>query len=133
MGLSRKKVYISNIVKFRPRVPNQTTQNRKPTSEEMAPFRPYVAREVEVVDPKIIVALGGTAAEGLLGFTGSVGSARGRIHHFSGIPTIVTYHPSYLLRNGAISEKRKVWEDMMLAMDELGMAITAKQRRFFSA
>ena len=131
MGLERSDVYISNIVKFRPKLPNQTTQNRQPTPEEMEPFKPYVAREVEVVEPKVIVALGRTAAEGLLDVSESIGRARGRQFDFNGIPAYITYHPSYLLRNGAISEKRKVWEDMLLVMDELGMTITEKQRAFF--
>lgn len=131
MGLDRQQVYISNIVKFRPGVPNQTTQNRKPTSEEMAPFRAYVAREIEIVEPRVIVALGGTAAGGLLHFEGSVGSARQRVHDFRGIPTLVTYHPSYLLRNPQLSERRKLWEDLMKAMEILGMPISEKQRRFF--
>jgi uracil-DNA glycosylase len=131
MGLAREQVYISNIVKFRPKIPNQTTQNRKPTRDEMAPFRPYVAREVEVVQPKVIVALGGTAAEGLVDYEGSVGSARMQQHDFRGIPTLVTYHPSYLLRNPALSERRKLWEDCMKAMEILGMPISTKQRGFF--
>ncbi|MGK0190294.1 MAG: uracil-DNA glycosylase family 4 [Verrucomicrobiales bacterium] len=131
MGLSRDKVYISNIVKFRPKVPNQTTQNRKPTADEMAPFRPYLSQEVEIVEPKVIVALGGTAAEGLLEYEGSVGAARGRTHDFRGIPTLVTYHPSYLLRNPALSERRKLWEDCMKAMEIIGMPVSEKQRTFF--
>ena len=131
MGLSRKQVYISNIVKFRPKVPNQTTQNRKPTRDEMSPFRAYVKREVEIVQPKVIVALGGTAAEGLLHYEGSVGAARQRTHDFQGIPTLVTYHPSYLLRNQQLSERRKVWEDLMKAMDILELPVSDKQRRFF--
>lgn len=131
MGMSRETVYISNIVKFRPKVPNQTTQNRKPTATEMMPFRPYLTKEVEIVQPKVIVALGGTAAEGLLDYSGSVGAARGRTHDFRGIPTLVTYHPSYLLRNPALSERRKLWEDCMRAMEILEMPISAKQRAFF--
>jgi uracil-DNA glycosylase family 4 len=131
MGFQRSDVYISNIVKFRPKLPNQTTQNRQPTPEEMAPFKPYVAREVEVVQPKVIVALGRTAAEGLLDVTDSIGKARGRRFDFNGIPAFITYHPSYLLRNGAVSEKRKVWEDLLIVMEEIGMPITEKQRRFF--
>lgn len=131
MGLAREQVYISNIVKFRPKVPNQTTQNRKPTLEEMEPFRDYVAREVEIVQPKVIIALGGTAAQGLVAYEGSVGAARMQKHDFRGIPTLVTYHPSYLLRNPALSERRKLWEDCMKAMEILGMPISPKQRGFF--
>ena len=83
------------------------------------------------VAPKVIVALGGTAMEGLLGLDGSVGSQRSRFHTLRGVPVMVTYHPSYLLRSGEKSEKRKVWEDLLLVMDQLGMPISAKQRSFF--
>ena len=77
MGLSREEVYISNIVKFRPATPRQTTNNRKPTPEEMAACMPFVRAEIGIVKPECIIALGGTAAEGLLGLTGTVASMRG--------------------------------------------------------
>ena len=133
MGLRREAVYISNIVKFRPKIGDgrQGTSNRAPSPEEMAASVDYVKREIEIVEPKIIVALGGTAMTGLLGLDGSVGRARGRKYEFEGRPAIVTYHPSYLLRSGALSEKRKVWEDMLFAMEELGMPVSEKQRGFF--
>ncbi len=133
MGLRREEVYISNIVKFRPSTgrANQGTANRKPTAEEMAASVEYVRAEIEIVEPKLIVALGGTAMEGLLGIEGSVGRARGTVHDFDGRPAIVTYHPSFLLRSGAIGDKRKVWEDMLIAMEELGMPIGDKQRGYF--
>ena len=132
MGLARDQVYISNIVKFRPATPNQTTNNRKPTAEEMAACLPFVRAEIDIIRPACIVALGGTAAEGLLGLAGSVGSMRGSWHRLDGIPVRVTYHPSYLLQSGAnLSIKRQVWEDMLLVMEELIMPISPKQRGFF--
>ncbi|BCX47129.1 hypothetical protein HAHE_10370 [Haloferula helveola] len=132
MGLERPAVYISNIVKFRPAMPNQTTNNRKPTLDEMASCLPFIREEVKVVRPKCIVALGGTAAEGLLGLSGSVGAMRGRWHEFEGIPVRVTYHPAYLLHgNAALSDKRKIWEDMLEVMEKLGLPISDKQRGFF--
>jgi DNA polymerase len=132
MGLAREEVYISNIVKFRPATPKQTTNNRKPTLEEMASCLPFIRSEVGIVKPECIIALGGTAAEGLLGLTGSVGSMRGSWHEFGGIPVRVTYHPSYLLRSQSdLSTKRQVWEDMLAVMERLGMPISEKQRGFF--
>lgn len=132
MGLPREEVYISNIVKFRPATPRQTTNNRKPTPEEMAACLPFVRKEVEIVEPACIIALGGTAAEGLLGLSGTVGSMRGGWHAFNGIPTRVTYHPSYLLQSGSnLSVKRQVWEDMLAVMEKLDMPISEKQRGFF--
>lgn len=131
MGLPRGTVYISNIVKFRPATPGQTTNNRKPTLEEMASCMSFVRAEVEIVKPRCIVALGGTAAEGLLGLAGSVSAMRGRWHEFNGIPVRVTYHPSYLLRSTSVRDKRAVWEDMLEVMEKLGMPISDKQRSFF--
>jgi len=132
MGLARKEVYISNIVKYRPALPNQGESNRKPTAQEMAACLPIVEAEVAVVEPKVIVALGGTAMEGLLKIEkGVVSRARAQFHDFKGIPLMVTYHPSYLLRNQDVSERRKVWEDLMMVMERLGMPISDKQRRFF--
>ena len=132
MGLTRQDVYISNIVKFRPATARQTTNNRKPSPEEMAACLPFIRAEVGIVRPACIIALGGSAAEGLLGLTGAVGAMRGAWHHFEGIPVRVTYHPSYLLQSGAnLAIKRQVWEDMLMVMEELILPISAKQRGFF--
>jgi DNA polymerase len=132
MGIARDEVYISNIVKFRPATPRQTTNNRKPTTEEMASCLPFIREELAIIRPACVIALGGTAAEGLLGLNGSVTSMRGQWHDFDGIPTRVTYHPSYLLQSGGNnSVKRQVWEDMLAVMEQLGMPISEKQRGFF--
>ncbi|MES2923189.1 MAG: uracil-DNA glycosylase [Verrucomicrobiota bacterium] len=132
MGLSREEVYISNIVKFRPATPNQTTNNRKPTPEEMAACMPFVRAEIGIVKPECIIALGGTAAEGLLGLTGTVTSMRGPWHDFEGTPVRVTYHPSYLLQSGGgNSVKRQVWEDMLVVMEKLALPVSDKQRGYF--
>ena len=133
MGFQRSDIYISNICKFRPALKNQTTNNRKPTRQEMDACLPFVRAEIAIVKPKCIVALGATAAEGLLERQDPVGRMRGSWHEFEGIPVRVTYHPSYLLHNdAAVSEKRKVWDDMLIVMDFLEMAISEKQRGFFS-
>lgn len=131
MGLSRDMVYISNIVKFRPALPNQRTNNRAPTPEEIEACLPIIMHEIQVIQPKMIVALGGTAAVGLLGIQGSVSSMRGRFHDLNGIPVRVTYHPSYLLRSDNPREKRKVWEDMLAVMERMGMPVSEKQRGYF--
>ncbi len=132
MGLSREEVYLSNIVKFRPATAKQTTNNRKPTPEEMAVCLPFVRAEIGIVKPECIVALGGTAAEGLLGLAGTVTSMRGPWHDFEGTPVRVSYHPSYLLQSGGSNPvKRQVWEDMLAVMEKLGLPISDKQRGFF--
>ena len=132
MGISREEVYISNIVKFRPATPKQTTNNRKPTPEEMTACMPFIRAEIGIVKPECIIALGATAAEGLLGLTGTVPTMRGPWHDFEGTPVRVTYHPSYLLQNGGGNTvKRQVWEDMLAVMEKLGLPISDKQRGFF--
>ena len=136
MGLDRPQVYISNICKFRPAMDNQGSSNRKPTAEEMRVCLPFVLKEIDLIKPQVIVALGATAAEGL-GIPGTVGGLRGKFHSTSGIPTMVTYHPSYLLREektgDGIRAKRQVWEDMLKVMEKLGLPISEKQRGYFQA
>ncbi|MBK1831942.1 uracil-DNA glycosylase [Verrucomicrobiaceae bacterium R5-34] len=131
MGLSRSSVYLTNIVKFRPSMVNQTTNNRKPSLEERAACMPIFQAEIDIVAPKVIIALGGTAAQSLLDSTEPVTKLRGAFHEFSGVPVRVTYHPSYILHNEATSEKRKLWEDMLSVMELLNMPINDKQRGYF--
>jgi len=132
MGVSREEIYISNLVKFRPATPRQTTNNRKPNAAEMAACLPLLREEIAIVRPECLVAMGGTAAEGLLGLKGPVGSMRGRWHDFDGIPARVTYHPSYLLQSGgSMAAKRQLWEDMLAVMERLSLALSAKQRGYF--
>jgi DNA polymerase len=134
MGVSREEVYITNIVKFRPALAGQTTSNRKPSPEEMAACMPFVREEIAIIRPECIVALGGTAGEGLLGLSGAVRGMREKWHAFEGIPARVTYHPSYLLQSGGnMGVKRQLWEDMLAVMEKLGMLISDKQRGFFLA
>jgi uracil-DNA glycosylase len=135
MGLRREDVYISNICKFRPAVEGvQGSRNRQPTAEEMAVCLPYLLTEIALIRPQVIVALGATAAQGL-GIEGGVGRLRARFHDFQHIPVMVTYHPSWLLRqeqdNKGMESKRLVWEDMLLVMEKLGMSVSEKQRAFF--
>lgn len=132
MGLSRDSVYISNIVKFRPSTPRQTTNNRKPDADEIAVCMPFIRAEINIVRPACIIALGSVAAEGLLGKTNQINTMRSSWHEFEGIPVRVTYHPSYLLRSDAnLSVKRQTWEDMLAVMERLEMPISTKQRAYF--
>ncbi len=131
MGLTREQVYIGNIVKCRPDVPEGTAGNRKPTKQEMETCVPYLRAQIEVIKPSAMVALGATAVEGLFGPVGTIGSLRGKFLEYRGIPLMPTYHPSYLLRNQSNTEKRKVWEDLLKIMEQLEMPISEKQRNFF--
>jgi len=130
MGLSRQTVYIANILKCRPDTPGQAYGNRKPTPEEMQTCIPYLEAQIDLIKPKVLVALGGTAVEGLLGMSGIM-KMRGNWQTYRGIPLMPTYHPSYLLRNQAPAEKRRVWEDMMQVMEKLELPISEKQRGYF--
>ncbi len=130
MGLNRQAVYIANILKCRPDTPGQLSGNRKPTPEEMQTCISYLEAQIDMIKPKVLVALGGTATEGLLGL-GGIMKLRGNWQTYRGIPVMPTYHPSYLLRNQAPSEKRRVWEDMMQVMEKLGLPISEKQRGYF--
>jgi DNA polymerase len=131
MGLSRETVYIANILKCRPNTPGQSAGNRKPTPEEMQTCIPYLHEQIDIIRPKVLVALGATAVEGLLGKTVGITRLRGTWHTYRGIPLMPTYHPAYLLRNQALSEKRRVWEDMLQVMEKLGLRISEKQRGYF--
>jgi uracil-DNA glycosylase family 4 len=104
-----KEVYIANIVKCRP--PN----NRNPSAEEAAQCMPYLARQIELIQPKLIVALGKVAATNLLGEDAPIASLRGILHDYHGIPLVVTYHPAYLLRSP--SAKAQAWQDLCFALD----------------
>ena len=102
-----KNVYIANVVKCRP------PGNRNPEPDEIAACAPYLTRQIQLIQPKLIIALGKIAALRLLGTDKTIASLRGRLHDFQGVPLLVTYHPAYLLRN--LSDKAKVWEDLCLA------------------
>jgi DNA polymerase len=112
MDLARgKNVYIANVVKCRP--PN----NRNPESREMRCCEPYLARQIALIRPKLIVALGKIASNHLLATDASIGSLRGRVHDYRGIPLIVTYHPAYLLRS--LPDKAKAWVDLCFARETM--------------
>ncbi len=131
MGLTRNDVYIANILKCRPDMPAGASGNRKPTTEEMATCLPYLKTQIDIIVPEVIVALGATAVEGLLGVKSPMNQMRGKFVQWRDIPLMPTYHPAYLLRNQRISEKRKVWEDLLRVMEQLKMPISKKQRDYF--
>lgn len=131
MGFQRDSVYIANILKCRPDTPGQAFGNRKPTAEEMQTCLPYLQAQIEIIHPRVMVALGATAVAGLLGNTTGITRLRGNWQEFRGIPVMPTYHPAYLLRNQSMTEKRKVWEDMLQVLERLEMPISEKQRGFF--
>ncbi len=111
IGLSRQNVFICNVLKCRP------PGNRNPLPEEIANCEPYLFKQLEIIQPKVICALGTFAAQTLLKTEASISSLRGRFHEFRGSKLICTFHPAYLLRNP--EEKRKVWEDMKMIRAEL--------------
>jgi uracil-DNA glycosylase len=103
----RESVYITNIVKCRP------PQNRKPLPDEIAACIPYLHRQLEIIRPKVILCLGSTSAEAMLGVRRSLGELRGKVHTYNGIPLVVTYHPAALLRNP--NWKKPTWDDVRIA------------------
>lgn len=136
MGYSRETVYIANILKCRPDLPEGNRGNRPPRPEEMDTCKPFLVRQIEILRPKVIVALGNTAVQGLLNVRSTMGSVRGRWQDFRGIPVMPTFHPSYLLRSEdgpdrGFGEKRKTWTDMLLVLERLGRPITEKMRGYF--
>ena len=131
MGFKRSDVYLANVLKCRPDVPATAAGNRKPKAEEIQACRAYLAEQIEIIRPKLLVALGTTAMEGLTGTHEPIGHLRGHWQEYQGIPVMPTYHPAYLLHKPSLSEKRKVWEDMLLVLERLGKPISNKQRGFF--
>ncbi|MCU0305572.1 MAG: uracil-DNA glycosylase [Thermoanaerobaculales bacterium] len=111
MGFERREVYIANVVKCRP------PGNRDPKDDEMAACSAYLDRQIELVRPRVIVALGRFAANRLTGADKSLGALRSRWSHYRGVPLLVTYHPAYLLRTPA--DKRKAWDDLKLVLAKL--------------
>ncbi|MBI4584628.1 MAG: uracil-DNA glycosylase [Planctomycetes bacterium] len=120
MGLSRREVYIANVVKCRP------PDNRVPFPVEMIACMPYLRRQIEIIRPLVLCALGSTAAKALLQTTESISRLRGRFFDYQGIPLLPTFHPSYLLRNEP--DKRLAWEDLQKLMRLLGLPLAPGRR-----
>jgi uracil-DNA glycosylase len=131
MNFAREDVYIANILKCRPDMPAGSFGNRPPTPKEMQTCRPYLVEQIDIIQPSVLVALGAVAVEGLLGTRAAMRELRGRWHTYNRIPLMITYHPAYLLRNQAPSEKRKVWEDMLQVLERLELPISERQQNYF--
>jgi DNA polymerase len=106
-GRAAERVYIANTLKCRP------PRNRNPAPEEMAACEPFLVRQIQLVQPRIILAMGRFAVQALLRSNEPIGKLRGRVHEYQGVPLVVTYHPAYLLRN--LPDKARAWEDLCLA------------------
>jgi uracil-DNA glycosylase len=102
-----QRVFIANALKCRP------PRNRNPTAAEMAQCEPFLVRQIELLRPRLILAMGRFAVQALLRSDEPIGKLRGRVHHYQGVPLVVTYHPAYLLRN--LPDKARAWEDLCLA------------------
>ncbi len=106
-----ENVYIANVLKCRP------PGNRNPEPDEVACCEPYLKRQIALIRPRIILAVGKFAAQTLLGREATISSLRGQVHRYEGVPLVVTYHPAYLLRN--LADKGKAWEDLCLARETM--------------
>jgi uracil-DNA glycosylase len=133
MGFSRDTVYIANILKCRPDTPGQSAGNRPPTPEEIQRCLPYLNAQIDLIQPKAIIALGATAVAGLFGKSAPISKIRGAFMTFRGIPVMPTFHPSYLLRPNGFAAKPLVWQDMLQVLEKLGHPISEKQRGYFKA
>ena len=116
-----RKVYIANVLKCRP------PGNRNPESGEVAQCSPHLRRQVELIQPKLILAMGRFAVQSLLGSEASIASLRGRLHRYHGVPLIVTYHPAYLLRT--LADKAKAWQDLLFAAQTMADLLAAADAR----
>jgi uracil-DNA glycosylase family 4 len=144
MGLERGQVYIGNILNWRPDMGTRNadgsqTGNRPPTAQEMAYCLPFIRAQIAIIRPRVLVALGKTAVDGLLGpdrFK-SMGAARGSWHSYADTPLRASYHPSYLLRQEGLTSaaakkiKRDAWEDMLAVMERAELPVSEKQRNYF--
>lgn len=143
MGLERSQVYIGNILNWRPEMPRNSdgsqTGNRPPTAAEMAYCLPFIRAQIAIIQPQVLVALGKTAVDGLLGADRfkSMGAARGTWHTYADTPLRASYHPSYLLRQEGLTSpaakkiKRDAWEDLLAVMERTKTPISEKQRNYF--
>lgn len=122
-GFEREEVYICNTLKCRP--PN----NRTPLPDEMANCRGFLERQIELVQPRFICALGGSAAQSLLQLNTPLGKLRRTFHDFRGIPVVCTYHPAYLLPHRAPDKKKDVWEDMKMLLERMGRPIPTPEKK----
>ena len=130
-AISPADYYLAPVMVWRPEPPTQYGK-RPPTARELAFNLPYLRAQIDVVAPRIVVALGAQAFEALHGRTPTITQARGQWFDLAGVPLLATFHPNYLLHSPSASAKRTVWEDFLLLMEKLGLPISEKQRAFFA-
>ncbi len=123
--------YFAPVMVWRPEPPTRYGK-RPPTARELAFNLPYLRAQIDVISPRVVVALGAQAFEALHGRTPTITQARGRWFDLGGVPMLATFHPNYLLHSPSASAKRTVWEDFLLLMEKLGLPISEKQRAFFA-
>jgi DNA polymerase len=130
-AISPADYYLASAMVWRPEPPTQYGK-RPPNARELAFNLPYLRAQIDVVAPRVVVALGAHAFEALHGRTQSITQARGQWFDLSGVPLLATFHPNYLLHTPSASAKRTVWEDFLQLMEKLGLPISEKQRGFFA-
>ena len=124
--------YLVPVMTWRPEPPTQYGK-RPPTARELAFNLPYLRAQLDVVAPRVVVALGAQAFEALHGRSPTITQARGQWFDLGGVPLLATYHPNYLLHNPSATAKRTVWEDFLLLLERLGRPVSARQRGYFAA
>lgn len=130
MGVPRSEVYIANIVKCRPTVDLKFQRDRPPEPDETAACSPYLLRQIDLIQPKVIVTLGGPSTKFILDTQQGITRLRGKWAEFRRIPVMPTFHPSYVLRqeNSGNSAKREVWNDIKLVLERLGWPVPGKKQ-----
>lgn len=130
MGMRRDEVYIANLVKCRPTVDLKMERDRPPDRDELESCVPYLRKQIEIINPRVIIALGGPAAKFLLSTDQGITRIRGNWGDFEGVPVMPTYHPSYLLRNGGESSplRRQVWDDIKKVLARTGRPVPSARR-----
>ncbi|MBI5821277.1 MAG: uracil-DNA glycosylase [Verrucomicrobia bacterium] len=134
MGYKRSDIYIGNVLKCRPNMPPGESGNRQPTGDEMKTCLPWLQAQIDIIQPKVIVALGAVAMRGLMPeISTGITKLRGHWLLYRQIPLMPTYHPAYVLRAYTMQNRRAIWEDMLQALEKLGRPITPKMRNYFKS
>ena len=134
MGFKRSDIYIGNILKCRPNMPEGESGNRQPTDPEMQTCLPWLHAQIDIIQPKVLVTLGAVALRGLLPeLSGGISKLRGRWLLYRNIPMMPTYHPAFVLRQYTMQNRRLIWEDMLAVLERLGHPITPKMQNYFKS
>jgi len=134
MGYKRSEIYIGNVLKCRPNMPAGESGNRQPTGDEMKTCLPWLQAQIDIIQPKVIVALGAVAMRGLMPeITTGITKLRGHWLLYRKTPLMPTYHPAYVLRAYTLQNRRAVWEDMLQVLEKLGRPITPKMQNYFKS